>query len=103
MAQTLQLRRTIRERDRANRERDRAPSHPLLADLLRSDALVLDRLKLHGEARRARDRAVAISAPPRRETITTWFLRRMAEPGIDRRTEGPLRYGETPAGSGCAH
>lgn len=37
------------------------PQHPLLADLLRSDAIVLDKLKLHGDARRARERAARIS------------------------------------------
>ena len=37
------------------------PTHPLVADLLMSDALVLEKLKLRGDARRARRRAAAIS------------------------------------------
>jgi len=36
------------------------PTHPLVADLLESDAIVLDKLKLKREARRARERAQTI-------------------------------------------
>jgi len=56
-------------------------SHPLMADLLRSDAVVLDKLKRHREARRARDRAAAIQAAPARESAVTWNIREPASAG----------------------
>ena len=42
-------------------EKTYGPAHPLVADLLESDAIVLDKLKLKREARRARERAQTIS------------------------------------------
>jgi tetratricopeptide (TPR) repeat protein len=41
-------------------EKTYGPTHPLVADLLESDAIVLDKLKLKREAKRARERAQAI-------------------------------------------
>ena len=41
-------------------EKTYGPTHPLVADLLESDAIVLDKLKLKREARRARERAQTI-------------------------------------------
>jgi len=51
---------TSLERALASAEKTYGPTHPLMADLLESDAVVLDKLKLKREARRARDRARAI-------------------------------------------
>jgi tetratricopeptide (TPR) repeat protein len=48
------------ERALAAVEKTYGPTHPLVADLLESDAIVLDKLKLKREARRARERAQAI-------------------------------------------
>lgn len=45
------------ERALASAEKTYGPEHALIADLLESDAIVLDKLKLKREARRARDRA----------------------------------------------
>ena len=45
------------ERALASAEKTYGPEHGLMADLLESDAVVLDKLKLKREARRARDRA----------------------------------------------
>ena len=44
----------------ASVEKTYGPAHPLVADLLESDAIVLDKLKLKREARRARERAQTI-------------------------------------------
>ena len=59
------------------------PAHPLIADLLESDAIVLDRLKLKKPARQARDRARAIraSSGATAEQPLTWNVRDMARPG----------------------
>jgi len=58
------------------------PTHPLLADLLMSDAVVLDKLKLHKDARRARGRALKISSVQARAggDRATWNVR---EPSAD--------------------
>ena len=45
------------ERALASAEKTYGPEHALVADLLESDAVVLDKMKLKREARRARDRA----------------------------------------------
>ena len=45
------------ERALASAEKTYGPEHALVADLLESDAVVLDKLKLNREAKRARDRA----------------------------------------------
>jgi tetratricopeptide (TPR) repeat protein len=45
------------DRALASAEKTYGPGHPLIADLLESDALVFDKLRLNREARRARDRA----------------------------------------------
>jgi hypothetical protein len=45
------------ERALASAEKTYGPEHALMADLLESDAVVLDKLKLKREAGRARDRA----------------------------------------------
>jgi hypothetical protein len=41
-------------------EKTYGPAHPLVADLLESEAIVLDKLKLKREARRARERVQTI-------------------------------------------
>ena len=48
------------EKALASVEETYGPTHPLVADLLESDAIVLDTLKLKREARRARERAQTI-------------------------------------------
>ena len=45
------------ERALASAEKTYGPEQRVIADLLESDAVVLDKLKLNREARRARDRA----------------------------------------------
>jgi tetratricopeptide (TPR) repeat protein len=52
------------------------PTHPLLADLLMSDAVVLDKLKLKKEARQARNRAQRIlGSQPRASEPAAWNVR----------------------------
>jgi tetratricopeptide (TPR) repeat protein len=48
------------EKALASVEETYGPTHPLMVDLLESDAIVLDKLKLKREARRARERAQTI-------------------------------------------
>lgn len=59
------------------------PSHGLIADLLLSDAVVLEKLRLHQEARRARDRARKISSAQTAATAgnTSWNVHEPAAPG----------------------
>jgi tetratricopeptide (TPR) repeat protein len=59
------------------------PRYPLLADLLTSEAVVLDRLKLHRDARRARAQAAAISKSEARaaDRRLTWDIREPWAPG----------------------
>jgi tetratricopeptide (TPR) repeat protein len=67
------------ERALASAENTYGPTHRLVADLLESHAVVLDKLKLKGEARRARKRAQAI----RRTAGTdrpTWDIREALAP-----------------------
>ena len=52
------------ERALASAEKTYGPEHALVADLLESDAVVLDKLKLNREAKRARDRARKIRRTP---------------------------------------
>lgn len=70
------------ERALASAEKTYGPAHPLVADLLESHAVVLDKLKLKGEARHARQRAQAIR---RTETAAgadrlTWNVREALAP-----------------------
>ncbi len=57
-------------------------THPLVADLLESDAIVLDKLKLRKEAKRARDRARKIrgTAAPAGHDQMTWSIREAQAP-----------------------
>ena len=59
------------------------PRYPLLADLLTSEAVVLDRMKLHRDARRARAQAAAISKSKARsvDRRLTWDIREPWAPG----------------------
>jgi tetratricopeptide (TPR) repeat protein len=71
------------ERALESAEKTYGPTHPLVADLLESDAIVLDELKLKREARRARERAQVIR---RTETAAgadrlTWSVREALAPG----------------------
>ena len=67
------------------------PSHPLVADLLESHAVVLDKLKLKREAGRARDRAQAIrrtQTPPSMDRYTRDVREALApENGVFLRTK----------------
>jgi tetratricopeptide (TPR) repeat protein len=64
-------------------ENSYGPRYPLLADLLTSESVVLDRLKLHREARRARAQAAAISKSEARaaDRGLTWDIREPWAPG----------------------
>jgi tetratricopeptide (TPR) repeat protein len=75
---------TSLERALALVEKSYGPTHPLVADLLESDAIVLDKLKLKREARRARERAKTIRG-------------REAPAGADRLTRN-VREALTPEG-----
>ena len=73
MGQTQEAKISI-ERAMASAEKTYGAAHPFLADLLESDAIVLDKLKLRKEAKRARDRARKIrggAAPPRHDPLTS--------------------------------
>jgi|SRR5579864_50294 len=72
------------EKALASVEKTYGPTHPLVADLLESDAIVLDKLKLKREARRARERAQTIR-------------RKEAPAGADRLTRN-VREALTPEG-----
>ena len=60
------------ERALRSAEKTYGPAHSLVADLLESDAIVLDKLKLKREAKRARERAKTIrrTAPAGAERVT---------------------------------
>ena len=73
MGQTQEAKISI-ERAMASAEKTYGAAHPFLADLLESDAIVLDKLKLRKEAKRARDRARKIrggAAPARHDPLTS--------------------------------
>jgi tetratricopeptide (TPR) repeat protein len=72
------------EKALASVEKTYGPIHPLVADLLESDAIVLDKLKLKREAKRARERAQTIR-------------RKQAPAGADRLTRN-VREALTPEG-----
>jgi len=65
------------ERALASAEKTYGPEHALIADLLESDAVVLDKLKLRREAKRARDRARKIHGKPQSgdQDRLTWSVR----------------------------
>jgi tetratricopeptide (TPR) repeat protein len=64
------------ERALASAERTYGPRHPLLANLLESDAVILDKLKLKKEAKRARNRARKIrGGPAPTAQDMTWSMR----------------------------
>jgi len=72
MGQTQEAKISI-ERAMASAEKTYGVAHPFLADLLESDAIVLDKLMLRKEAKRARDRARKIrggAAPARYDPLT---------------------------------
>jgi len=64
-------------------ERTYAPTHPMLADLLESEAIICDKLKLRKEAKLARSRARKIRGPaaPAAQDMT-WSLREPLSPGV---------------------
>jgi tetratricopeptide (TPR) repeat protein len=71
------------ERALASAERTYGPTHPMLADLLESDAVILDKLKFKKEAKRARNRARNIrGAPTPTVRDTTWSLREPLAPDV---------------------
>jgi tetratricopeptide (TPR) repeat protein len=65
------------ERALVSAEKTYGPEHALIADLLESDAVVLDKLKLHREAKRARNRARKIRGKlaARDQDRLTWSIR----------------------------
>src|ERR1700682_4589632 len=72
------------ERAIASAEKTYGPEHMLMADLLESDAVVLDKLKLKREARQARDRARTIrgtGAAGNHDGLTWIFREPMAPKG----------------------
>jgi len=72
------------ERAIESAEKTYGPAHPLVADLLESDAIVLDKLKLKREARRARERAQRIrrTQPAAGADRLTWNVREAPEGGV---------------------
>ena len=74
--------RTSIERAIASAEKTYGSTHPLVADLLESAAIVFDKLKLAKEAKRARGRARKIrgTAGSRREDPLIWSLREASAP-----------------------
>ena len=67
----------------ASAERTYGPAHAMLADLLESEAIICDKLKLRKEAKLARSRARKIRGPatPAAEALT-WSLREPLSPGV---------------------
>lgn len=67
----------------ASAERTYGPTHPMLADLLESEAIIFDKLKLRKEAKLARSRARKIRGAPAPATQDmTWSLREPMAPGV---------------------
>lgn len=67
----------------ASAERTYGPTHPMLADLLESEAIVFDKLKLRKEAKLARSRARKIrGAPAPAAQDMTWSLREPLATGV---------------------
>ncbi len=58
------------------------PEHPIIADLLQSDAVILDRLKLKKEAKleRTQERAIRCGLPSSRPSAETWNIREALAP-----------------------
>jgi hypothetical protein len=72
------------ERALASAERTYGPKDPLIADLLESDAVILDKLKLKKEAKLARNRARKIrGGPPPADQDLTWSIREPLAPNVD--------------------
>ena len=65
-------------------EKTYGPAHLLVAELLESDAIVLDKLKLKKDARRARERARKIRGPQASapEPRVTWSVREGSSRGV---------------------
>jgi tetratricopeptide (TPR) repeat protein len=70
------------DRALASAEKTYGGTHPFLADLLQSDAIVLDKLKLRKDAARARYRAHKIrgTEAPTGQDRLTWSVREALEP-----------------------
>lgn len=67
----------------ASAERTYGPAHTMLADLLESEAIIFDKLKLRKEAKLARKRARKIrGAPAPAAQDTTWSLREPLAPDV---------------------
>jgi hypothetical protein len=72
------------ERALMSAERTYGPSNPLLADLLESDAIILDQLKLKKRAQRDRERAREIrgAAEHAARGRQTWDIREAPEGAV---------------------
>jgi tetratricopeptide (TPR) repeat protein len=67
----------------ASAERTYGPAHPMLADLLESEAIIFDKLKLRKESKLARKRARKIrGAPAPAAQDMTWSLREPLAPDV---------------------
>jgi tetratricopeptide (TPR) repeat protein len=81
--------RTAMERALASAARTYGPGHPLLADLLESDALILDRLKMKKQAQRERAQAREIrrGGAVAGDHSLTWDIREAADNQVHLRTK----------------
>jgi len=71
------------ERALVSAERTYGPTYPMLADLLESEAIIFDKLKLRKEAKLARKRARKIrGAPAPAAQDMTWTLKEPLAPGV---------------------
>ena len=77
------------ERALASAARTYGPTHPLLADLLESDALILDRLKMKKQAQQERTRARNIRGGVASTTddLRTWDIREAPDSQVHLRTK----------------